>query len=481
MFGKIKQWLLQNKTTDQTIAKNTVWLFTGQIVSRLLRAAIVIYAARVLGAAGWGTFSYAISIATFLTIFSDFGINALVTREASKKPELKNHYLATAFFIKLALVAALIAFILVFGSQLTKIEAVKPLMLIAIFIFAFDTMRDLGAAVTRALEKMQIEAVLVIATNFLIVALGFVFLMVLPTPKSLAAAYSLGSGLGFLINAAVLKNYFSNLIGNFRKELVQPIISAAWPFGLLALLGALMLNTDIIMLGWLRSVEEVGYYATAQKPIQLLYTLPGLLATAFFPVLSKLAGRPENKDEFKKVLEKALVIVLVAALPITLGGLIIGDQLIPGLFGAAYQSSVTPFLILLLTLPLVFPSTVLGNALFAHDRQKNFIVYVALGAGSNVIANFLLIPPLGIVGCAIATVISNFLSNSLFWIKMKRLTPFSIGAQFKKSLAALLLMAAAALIFKNLGAPFYLTIIFSALIYFWLLKKSLRLSRSATN
>ncbi|MEK7590294.1 MAG: oligosaccharide flippase family protein, partial [Patescibacteria group bacterium] len=80
MFLKIKNWLFSNQTISQTIAKNTFWLFSGQMIGRLLRAAIVIYAARVLGAASWGAFSYALGIAAFLTIFSDIGINALITK-----------------------------------------------------------------------------------------------------------------------------------------------------------------------------------------------------------------------------------------------------------------------------------------------------------------------------------------------------------------------------------------------------------------
>ena len=90
MFLKIKNWLFSNQTISQTIAKNTFWLFSGQMIGRLLRAAIVIYAARVLGAASWGAFSYALGIAAFLTIFSDIGINALITKQTARDPSLKD-------------------------------------------------------------------------------------------------------------------------------------------------------------------------------------------------------------------------------------------------------------------------------------------------------------------------------------------------------------------------------------------------------
>ncbi|PIY59464.1 flippase, partial [Candidatus Wolfebacteria bacterium CG_4_10_14_0_8_um_filter_37_11] len=48
--------------------------------SRLIRAAIIIYAARVLGAAEYGIFSYVLSFAGFFTIFADLGVSPLMTR-----------------------------------------------------------------------------------------------------------------------------------------------------------------------------------------------------------------------------------------------------------------------------------------------------------------------------------------------------------------------------------------------------------------
>ena len=168
--------LFSNTGVTQTIAKNTFWLFFGQIASRLLRAAIVIYAARILGAASWGAFSYALGIATFLTTFSDIGINALITKESSRNPQLKDQYLSTAFFIKIGLVIILVVGLIIYFPKLVKIEEAAAIMPILIFVFAFDTLRDLGSAISRALEKMQIEAGIQIFTNLAIVVLGFILL-----------------------------------------------------------------------------------------------------------------------------------------------------------------------------------------------------------------------------------------------------------------------------------------------------------------
>ena len=417
---KIFDWLLNNRTVDQTIAKNTFWLFAGQMISRLLRAAIVIYAARVLGASSWGAFSYAIGIAAFLTIFSDIGINALITKEAARNPELKDKYLSTAFFTKLVLLSVFVIGVVAFFPYLTKIEEAAMIMPILIFVFAFDTLRDLGSALSRALEKMQIEASITIFTNFAIVTLGFVFLYLNKTSESLAFAYALGSALGLIAIIVALRSHFQNIFKNFDKKLVKEILYTAWPFGLMGLMGAIMLNTDIIMLGWLRSVEEVGYYSAAQKPIQMLYVLPTLLASSIFPVMARLAKT--NPEEVKKILGKYIRLVVFAAIPLTAAGLLFSSPIINLLFGPEYSPAITAFRILMLTILIVYPSTLLGNAIFAYDHQKSFVAFVVAAALGNIAFNLLLIPPFGIEGAAIGTILTQLLTNSLIWRKMRQIT-----------------------------------------------------------
>jgi len=71
MIRKITSFLFENRGTRQRIVKNTFWLFAGELFGRVLRAVIVIYAARALGVTEYGIFSYAVTLAAFFSIFSD--------------------------------------------------------------------------------------------------------------------------------------------------------------------------------------------------------------------------------------------------------------------------------------------------------------------------------------------------------------------------------------------------------------------------
>jgi O-antigen/teichoic acid export membrane protein len=427
---KIKQFLFSNTSSGQIIVKNTIWLFGGQLISRLLRIAIVIYAARVLGVESWGAFSYALGIAAFLTIFSDIGINALITREASRNPEMRDQYLATAFFTKLGLLTFFVIGVIFFFPYLTTIEEAIIIMPILIFVFAFDTIRDLGSALSRALEKMEIEASVTIFTNFTIVVLGFLLLYQSPTSTSLAYAYTIGSGLGLIVIWYSLRNHLNHLFKNFKGGLIKPILGAAWPFGLLGLIGAITLNTDIIMLGWMKSAHEVGLYAAAQKPIQLLYIIPTLIATSIFPRMAKFAKT--DRLQTRHLLTEYGSFLVLFSIPIILLGILFGGSFMHLLFGQEYASATLTFQILMFTIAIVYPSILVANAIFAYNEQRQFVRFVFTALFGNILFNLLLIPSFGIEGAAISTILTQLITNTLMWRAIKKVNGFSVFSLFRQ-------------------------------------------------
>ena len=169
MLKQIKSILLENKTARQTIAKNTFWLFFGNISSRLIKAGIIIYAARILGAEEWGVFSYALSLAAFFTVFTDFGISTVITRESAKDLSVQEKYFSTSIAIKLATTIVSIVIFLVLAPFIIKQKAVMALLPIIILLVSLDGMRDFAASLSRAWEKMEIEAAIQILTNVAIV------------------------------------------------------------------------------------------------------------------------------------------------------------------------------------------------------------------------------------------------------------------------------------------------------------------------
>jgi len=467
MFSRIKALLFENRGTKQTIVKNFFWLTSAQIASRFIRAAIIIYAARTLGAAGYGVFSYALGLAGFFSIFADIGIGSILTREAAQKPEHRTHYLVTSLWIKLFLLLGTVLAIIFIAPHFSKIEAAKALIPIVAFLIVFDGIRDLSIAFVRALEKMEIEAFITIFMNVAITVTGFLVLSYVATAKAFTFAYVGSAGAGMLAAIIILRKEFSKIFSHFRKKLVRQIMNAAMPIAFISLVGAFMFNTDLVMLGWWRTSTEIGFYSAAQKIIQVLYTLPGILASVFFPTISRLVGQKKDA-EIKSLTERGITSLLLIAIPLTVGGIILAKPIINLLYGQEYAPATGVFQILIFT-TLLFPSALIANLVLSYNKQRDAVKFVALASFGNIFLNILLIPRFGIVGAAIATSLAQLTVSGCTWLMMKRVNNFYTLRHLKKISLAVLIMGTASFFLNKFGLHVLPSIIISGLIYFFAL------------
>lgn len=468
MIKRLKDLLFQNRGARQTIAKNVFWLSVSQVGSRLIRAVIIIYAARVLGAAEYGIFSYVLGFAGLFTIFGDVGINNLLTRNVAAHPEKRNEYFSSSFWVKIFLLLTTSLLVIFVAPHLTNIEKAKSLIPLVAFLVVFEGLREIVIAFLRGLEKMEWEAFLVIIMNITIVIAGFIILSISPTSRSFIFSYIASVGVTAVLAIIILKNQFLKIFGFFKKTLAVQIIKDAWPIALSATLAVFLINTDIVMLGWWRTAEEIGYYSAGQRIIGVLYTLPALFASGIFPTLSRFVKQNENQ-KVKDISEKLITITFLMAIPLVIGGVILSQPIINLVFGQEYLPAVPAFQILLVNLLIVFSGPFVSNFILAHNHQKNVVGYVAVGAIGNVIFNALLIPPYGIVGSAIATIISYSLYYGLTWRWIKKTSDIQILVYLKKIIATAIIMGIFSFTLNQFDLNVIINIIISTGIYFGML------------
>lgn len=465
MISRLKELLFQNKSQKQTIVKNVFWLGLSQAGSRLIRAIIIIYAARALGKADYGVFSYLLGLAGFFTIFGDVGINQIITREMAKHPERRLAYFSTAFWMKIFLFSATAALIVFSAPYFSNVEKANQLIYIVVLITIFDGLREFCFTAFRAKEKMEMEALVMTLTNTAITVFGFIALYFYLSSQSLAWSYAVATAAGAMAGVVILRSSFKAVSSEFDKNLIKPIIKDAWPILLTGTVGALAFNIDIVMLGWWRDAEEIGLYSASQKIVFLLYSLPAILASAFFPALSRLIGHKED-NKIKQLMEKGAAASFVIAIPMAVGGIILADPIIELIYKQEYLSSAPIFQILIATLLIVFPSTLIANALIAYNQQKKLGLYTALGASVNIALNAVLIPGYGAAGAAIATLISQYANNIPAWRLIKKINNFHTFRHLKKITAAAIIMGIFSFLLNKIELNVIMNIVVSAGIYF---------------
>ncbi|KKQ19666.1 MAG: lipopolysaccharide O-side chain biosynthesis protein (O-antigen transporter), partial [Parcubacteria group bacterium GW2011_GWC1_36_9] len=288
---KIKNFFLENSNTRQTIIKNTFWLFTGEALGRLIKLGLIVYAARELGSGGWGIFAYALSVASLLMIFSDIGIENLVAREISQKKENHKMFISAAFLLKSIVLTISIALVIFVSPYISNVTEARGLFFIIAVIFFFDVIRNMGFAINRVMEKMEREMITKVIMNFVILGLGIVLINIDPSPLSLAIAYATGSATGALLILSFIRKNIVEFITKTNTEAVKLVLKTALPFAIISLVGSVMGNTDIFMLGIWKAPEDIGLYAAAQRFFQFIIIIPSMIASASFPLMARLANK----------------------------------------------------------------------------------------------------------------------------------------------------------------------------------------------
>ncbi len=464
MIQKIKNLLFRNTTAKQTVVKNIAWLGISNIAGRLIRGLFIIFAARILGAAEYGVFSYALGLAGFFTLFADIGVNSILTKEISREPEKTSQYFSTSFWIKIVLLIFTTILLIFIAPYFSKIESAKTLLYFVALLTIFDNIREFINASFRAKEKMEFEALVNVLMNIAIAVIGAVVLYFSQTAKAITISYVGSAGVGFLTAAFIAREEFKKIISAFDKILIKPIINLALPIAATGFLGVFMLNIDVIMLGWFRTAEEIGFYSAGQRIVQLFYAMPAIIASAIFPALSRAAGKGENL-KVTRIMEKGIASVYVLAFPLTIGGIVLAKPIINFLYGNEYSPGVLAFQILLTTILVIFPQALLANMVLAYNKQKKFVILVTLASLGNIIFNYLLIPRFGIAGSAIATVIVQIMYSGLAWNIAKKINPFETLAYIKKIFIASIFMGLIAFILNQLQLPVIINIAISAIFY----------------
>lgn len=170
------------------------------------------------------------------------------------------------------------------------------------------------------------------------------------------------------------------------------------------------------------------------------------VATVMFPAISRMASAG-NVVGLKVTLAKAINLVSIIVVPLTVGAMIFAVPVIKFLFGRgafdlkAVELTSTALFYYAIGMTAVAYREILSRAFYAMHDTKTPMVNGAIAVVANIILNIILSRFLGIGGLALATSISAILAVGLLFISLrKKIGPFGIrniaGTLGKISLAS---------------------------------------------
>ena len=181
-------------------------------------------------------------------------------------------------------------------------------------------------------------------------------------------------------------------------------------FGFFPMLSLLMttLNyrVDILMLNGRVPDATIGIYSVCVLLAERIWMIPDAMKGVMVSHLAK--GKDANETSY------VIRICNTVCLIIVIGIITLGKPFIDFVFGPEYQGAYQVTLILLAGVFSMIYYKLIASYNIAMGKQ--FISFVLLGIGviSNVIANLILIPLMGIYGAGLASVISYTICSAMF-------------------------------------------------------------------
>ncbi len=384
---------------------NSSFLYGSEIYRRIVRIALVIFAARLLGDENYGKFSFAFVLVKFFLIFSDAGIHQLLIRELARNKEYEEKYTGNAILIKIVLCIITSFAIIAIINFSNKPEDV-------IYTVYFFTVSNIFASfslvfqsIFQARQKMKYVAY----SNFIAITISSVFgigiLVIGGSHVELSMIYAVGAFLKLLYCIFITIKKFTKIRIKYDFYIIKFILKEGIPIGVNFIFATIYTLIDQIMLSYICSDAVVGWYRAAYQFILTMILIPNQLVKAAFPVLSKYYVT--SIDDLKGLFNRLLKFLLLISISLSTLIFLFSDDLIILIYGNEYINGAKALRILVWSTALIFITLILTNTTRATDRQRFTAKVVMIGAVINVILNFLFIPKYNVVGAALSTLITE--------------------------------------------------------------------------
>lgn len=409
---------------SKSIAKNTILLTIGLYSGRFLALFLRKKMTPILGPAGIGIWTFALSVTGIMQIISNFGLGNLLTREIAKTRAMTLPLFWTTLKVRwlmgLICYGSLLGFAQVSGwADLDR--QVVLLMGLAIFIEGTSLACD---SVLQAHEKVQFQSLAQIVSAILYFGLGWLWLDAGFGLVGLVWA-NLASRLGRLLVMAPLMFRYT---GPWRRDGgggsmdLRRMMTMGIPLFLATTFATIYSQIDSVMLKSMMGNSANGIYGQGRQALAILVMLPGIFGLAFFPTMARYGQR--SARDAARLGERALRFILVVIVPVTFFIMFTARPIVHWFENSArFDDSITVMMIGVWGLPLQAMAVVLNRLLMTAERERYFVVIGLVPMLVNIGLNLILIPRYSYYGAAVTTVLS-LMVNAAMHVYFLRGTPF---------------------------------------------------------
>lgn len=359
-----------------------------------------------VGNEAYGFYFALFSFSYIFNILLDLGVTNFNTRNIAQHPQLIGKHLSSILVIKVLLLGMYlmvtfgVGMIMGYGSEefqllawLTLCQFLNSLILYlrsnfeGLLLFKWDS---LFSVLDRVLMILICGCLLWSPLREEFNIYWFVYAQVI--------AYSLTAILAFIVIAR--KARFHRLRWNWRFFLV--ILRKSAPFALLVLLMASYNRIDPILLRRLASDADAGVYAGAFRLLDALTMVAYLVSVPLLPVFSKLCREKAN-DQISDIVRLVFWPMMIFTVGVAVSCAVWAEPLMQLLYHDNFVPYVPVFRVVIFGIIPIGLTYIFGTLLTAGGHLRQLNLFAASSLVLNIVVNLILIPILGAVGSASAS------------------------------------------------------------------------------
>lgn len=461
-----------NEQGEKNLTRNTTYYIAALIVQKIISFTYFSILATQLGSENIGKYFLAISFASIFHIFIDLGIINILIRDTARDQNQAQHLFSLNLAIKLPLTVVIFVLINFLSQLLGYSEELKSMIALTAIIMILDNFIITFYGMFRAYHNLKFESFGTIIFQIIVFLSGLLILQFTKKPLILLVALLLASLFNFIYSLTlIIVKLKLNIRPLFLLVEIKKLLKKTIPFTLAGIFTKIYAYIDTVFLSLFVSAQAIGYYSLPYKMTFSLQFIPLAFMASLYPLFSTYYNK--NQQTLTNFYQQSLFYLLLIILPISLGTILLADQIILTIYGQQFQPSILSLQILMIGLIFVFLNFPAGNLLNACHRQKLNSRNIGLIMVLNIILNLILMKifNLSFIGASLASSISSillFIINFIITLKLVNFNFVNFSQKMLKLILSLVIMLLAVGVLKNY-LIFIVNIIFAGLIYFILI------------
>ncbi|MBD2724896.1 oligosaccharide flippase family protein [Nostoc sp. FACHB-892] len=442
---------------------NSLSMIVNRLAQSITTFVLIAAIARNLGAEAIGQYLLAYSYYFIFVGIASQGLKILFTRELAREPQKTSVYLMSGTWLQLifSLVSygglVIVVFLLPYSSKTSTLCYIMGLTIIP---FALSNVTE---AIFQAKEKMHLIAIATVPVYVLRLII-MIWAMQLKYGIEYLGVILFFSETLILVIEWILIRKLVKIQWQIDKYFVWNTIKTVRTFFAIEAIAVVSNRIEILILSLLGNEFLVGLFGAIIQLLQPFSIIANSITIAMFPRLSKLVDQGRQKQQ--QMTESFIEVLLTMGLPLFLGLLFFGKDLLTFIYGSSFAQgslalSISAISLLLLPFTRTLCSLLVANH-FEIVNLREVVITTVLGSLGGVA----LVSQHQLIGAAIMALLMTLLAFSQYvYFTYTLLFPLNLWRIIRRPIIISALMVLVFLTLKKITLDFLFTLIIATSFY----------------